>query len=301
MTRGVSRVSMGTWVEAGRFARHNVEMTIAERLGRARTWLREVGFTGERRALALLPLCLFGLLYLVLSVNAEPGWGPALLGLSLSYMIAFFAVAAGWFWARWFASGLGWSGFMVGLMALTMFGWHPTLGIYAGLHALVVLLLRGGKMAALYELRPEWRARFAMDEFGVARLGKAVTRGAGALPTLILWALAPREPQGMLASLETGVGAAGFVGLALLVVSLVGLVRRRSFAVLALGASMATVAVGVVLAGGGLAVPFEATTGGLLTAAGPFVLAPAPVLVLAFLTSAFLPWARPLARYLGRR
>ena len=53
--------------------------------------MRELGFAGERRALALLPLVAFGLLYLVLSLNAQPGWGPALLGLSLAYMVGFFA------------------------------------------------------------------------------------------------------------------------------------------------------------------------------------------------------------------
>jgi hypothetical protein len=279
-----------------------IAMRISELLSRWRAWLGDLGYAGERRALALLPLCLFGLLYFVLGVNAEPGWGPALFGLSLAYLVAFFALAAGWFWARWFASGLGWSGFMVGLMAITMLGWHPTLAVYGGLHALVVIMLMGGKMAARYEMRQGWRERFAMDEYGVARLGKAVTRGAGALPTLILWALAPREPQQSLDWLVTTTSPQGlwlYAGLGLLLLALVGLVFQRGVAVLALGAA-AGIAGAAVLASG----PFEIHSGmaGLFAPwAGPWTLAPTPLITLLFLTAAFLPWAGPLAGYLTRR
>ncbi|HEY0709317.1 MAG TPA: hypothetical protein VGG33_21080 [Polyangia bacterium] len=277
-------------------------MRISERIAGVRQWLGGLGYTGERRAAALLPLSIFGLLYLVLSLNAQPGWGPALFGLSLSYLVAFFALASGWFWARWFASGLGWSGFMVGVMALVMFGWQPALGIYAGMHALVVVALMGPKMSEAYELRPGWRERFAMDDFGVARLGKAVTRGAGALPTLILWALAPREGtewlQSALAPAETTVVA---IALGLLVLGLAGLARLRSFAVLALGAAALAAGVGVVLATSGL-------TASLLSAGAiirpsawyPVAAAPLPILTLLFLSAATLPFARPLYRYLTR-
>jgi hypothetical protein len=274
-------------------------MRISEQLSQWRTWLGELGYTGERRALALLPLCLFGLLYFVLGVNAEPGWGPALFGLSLSYLVAFFAVASGWFWARWFASGLGWSGFMVGLMALTMLGWHPALAVYAGMHGLVVAMLMGKKMAERYELAPDWRERFAMDEYGVARLGKAVTRGAGALPTLILWALAPREGAEWLLATPGTQGVALYLGLGFLLLALVGLVFRRSAAVLALGAAACAAAAALLIAG-----PFgthAADVGGLFAPwAGPWTLAPTPTLTLVFLTAAFVPWAGPLARYLAR-
>ena len=88
---------------------------------------------------------------------------------------------------------------MVGLMSLVMVGWHPSLAIYTGFHALIVGALWASKMAARYELQTGWRERYGMDEFGVTRLGKAVTRGSASLPTLIMWALAPREGQGLLA------------------------------------------------------------------------------------------------------
>jgi hypothetical protein len=276
-------------------------MQISERVEGVRQWLREFGYTGERRALALLPLSMFALLYLVLSLNAQPGWGPALFGLSLSYFLAFFALAAGWFWARWFASGLGWSGFMVGVMALVMFGWQPALGIYTGLHALVVAALMGSKMSETYELRTGWRERYAMDEFGVARLGKAVTRGAGALPTLILWALAPREGTEWLQSvLSVGEGTAVAIALGLLVLGLAGMMRLRGFAVLALGGAALAATVGLVLGAGGLAAVHNPLSDLIVRPNGayPDALAATPLVTLLFLAGATLPFARPLYRYL---
>jgi hypothetical protein len=277
-------------------------MGMTDDFGRLRERVREIGYTGERRALALLPLTLFGMLYLVLAANAEPGWGPALLGLSLCYLVAFFALASGWFWARWFASGLGWSGFMVGVMALVLFGWHPTLGIYAGLHGLVVAALLGPKMAALYELRPQWRERFSMDEFGVARLGKAVTRGASALPTLILWALAPREESfsafGMTAPLETALLT---LSLAFLFLGLVGLVRLRGFAILGLGAAAAVALVSAGLAAPGALIGMTAPFSGALPYSWTSFFAPAPALAVIFLVGAFTPLIRPLWLHLRGR
>ena len=86
-------------------------------------------------------------------------------------------------------------------------------------------------MASRYELQATWRERYAMDEFGVARLGKAVTRGAASLPTLIMWALAPREGDQML--------LLGGLALLLAVGGLSGLVRLRSWGLLALSGAAA--------------------------------------------------------------
>src|SRR5262249_29972804 len=154
-------------------------------------------------------------------------------GLSACYFTAFFALACEWFWGRWFASGLGWSGMMVGLASLVMVGWHPVLAVYGSLHALVVLALMGPKMAARFDLQPGWRERFGMDEFGVLRLRKAVTRAAAALPSLILWALGPREGEGTIVLI-------GALTLALL--GLHGLVRGRTWSLLAVaGAGAAAI------------------------------------------------------------
>jgi len=69
-----------------------------------------------------------------------------------------------------------------GEASLVMIGWHPSLAIYTVLHVLIVLALMGQKMAARYEMQPAWREKYSMDEYGVARLGKAVTRGRGWWP-----------------------------------------------------------------------------------------------------------------------
>lgn len=174
--------------------------------------LDEVGFEKVRRGLAALSLSFFISVYLLVALNGEPGWAPAFLALAACYVVAFLSVTADWFWGRWFASGLGWSGMMVAALSLVMIGWTPALAIYGGLHAVVVLAMTGKKMAAQYDLQEPWRQRFGMDEFGVARLRKTVTRAAASLPSLILWALGPKEGQGMLlaaASIATLLTAAG--------------------------------------------------------------------------------------------
>jgi len=193
--------------------------------------LGSLGFEGPRRAASALSLSFFVVLYLFLSFNAPPGWGPAFAALSLCYLVAFFSVVAGWFWGRWFATGLGWSGLMVAGISLVMIGWAPALAIYGGLHALIVLPLAGKSMAAQYDLQEGWRQKYRMDELGVARLRKTITRSAASLPSLILWALGPKDGQGMLLSLAA---------LGLTIVGLRGVVRLRTWGWLAVaGAAVA--------------------------------------------------------------
>jgi len=199
--------------------------------------LRELGYEKPRAAVAMLPLSLFAFMYFFGAMSSPPEWRGALVGLAVCYLTAFLALASQWFWARWFASGLGWSGTMVGLVALIMLGWNPALAIYGGLHAIVVVMLLGPKMAALYDLQPGWRQRFGMDEFGVIRLRKAVTRASAALPSLILWALGPpNEGQGS--------GLAVVVAVVLALVGISGLLRLRTWGLLALGGAAVAVLVG---------------------------------------------------------
>src|SRR3954469_23372275 len=101
--------------------------------------LDEVGFERTRRAVAALVLSLFVSLYLLLALNAPPGWGPAIGALAACYLVAFLGVAAEWFWGRWFAAGIGWSGLMVTLVSLMVAGWTPVFAIYGVLHGIVVL------------------------------------------------------------------------------------------------------------------------------------------------------------------
>jgi hypothetical protein len=67
----------------------------------------------------------------------------------------------------------------------------------------------------------------------VDRLRKTVTRAAASLPSLILWALGPKEPAGMaVVLLAIGVGGLALAGLA-------GVLRLRTWGVLALGGAAA--------------------------------------------------------------
>jgi hypothetical protein len=197
--------------------------------------LREMGFERTRVAVALLPQSLFTFLFLMNALLGPPVLQAAFFGLAACYLLSFLALASEWFWARWFASGLGWFGAMTGLFLMvqpeTPEEAKVFMGIFGGLHALIVVMLMGKKMAARYEMQPGWRERFGMDDYGVTRLGKAVTRASCALPGLLLWALGPRNGQGML------LGASVVLG----VVGLTGLLRLRTWGLLALGGAGAAV------------------------------------------------------------
>lgn len=249
--------------------------------------LRDLEYERPRTAVALLPLAFFGIIYLVFGFTAPPEWKAAFVALAACYLLGFFSVACEWFWGRWFASGLGWSGTMVGIFAMISIGWNVALAVYGGLHLLVVLMLLGPKMAARYDLQPGWRQRYAMDEFGVARVRKAVTRAAAALPSLILWALGPKEPSGhwMLALLALALGSAGVWGL----------LRMRTWALAAL-LGTATMALAA-------AIWFPSlTTTSWTSEVNPWLhQLRFPALVAPLLLAAVLPFVRPAIRYLRAR
>lgn len=276
-------------------------MNWLDRLNEVRGKVKELGYEKERAALALLSLSFFAFIYFFVSFNTPPEWGRVFLALSSLYLVGFLAVASQWFWARWFASGLGWSGFMVGMMALVMVGWHPSLAIYTVLHGLVIAMLLGAKMAARYEMQTSWRERYKMDEFGVARLGKAVTRGSASLPTLVMWALAPREGGDQ--TLWLPLMATG-----LCVLGLSAVLRMRSWGLLVL-AGAAFTGVAYLLAPGVEAMPGLASMGGTWTVlTSPFLAlgfltttVASPFLALAFLTAALVPFAGPLVSFLSSR
>ena len=94
---------------------------ISEKLG-------ALGFERVRRAVSALSLSFFAIVYLFIALNTPlPGWEATFLALSACYVVAFFAVVAEWFWGRWFATGLGWSGLMVAIVSMVMIGWDPAL------------------------------------------------------------------------------------------------------------------------------------------------------------------------------
>ena len=71
--------------------------------------LPELGLLGPRRAASLAVLGWWASIYTLVALNVDGPWVRPFIGLATCYGLAFFAVASGWFWGRWFASGLGWS------------------------------------------------------------------------------------------------------------------------------------------------------------------------------------------------
>jgi hypothetical protein len=96
------------------------------------------------------------------------------------------------------------------------------MAVFGVMHGLVSVCLMGEKMAASYEAKPEWRQRWNLDEQGVIKIQRSVTRAAASLPSLIMWALAPRD-------------GAALALVAVAAVGLFGLLRGRTWGVMALG------------------------------------------------------------------
>src|SRR5689334_1099607 len=83
--------------------------------------LTQIGFVGERKALALLCLGVYATLFALMALIAVgqlPEWVACFSGLAVCYALGFFAVAAGWFWGRWFAIGLGYSGLTMAILSM---------------------------------------------------------------------------------------------------------------------------------------------------------------------------------------
>jgi len=252
------------------------------------------GFAGERKAVSILCLAFYTAIYALFSLLfylAPPdqpevrAWVPPFAALSLTYGIAFFALAADWFWARWVAIGLGYSGLTVAMWGMvTQKAIDPVLLFYGVTHGLVALCLQGQKLADHFDGQESWRKLLRVDEQGVEKVRHTVTRAAASLPTLILIALAPKE-GGQALLLLTGVG-------------LIAVLRNRTAGVL-------------LLLGAGVALPLSllhshaptiATSGSLLgTLLSPLHLHQLGLLTSAFLLSAGLPFVRPIARFLSGR
>jgi len=247
---------------------------------------------------ALLPLGFFVSLLSVITLTAEV-FKPMWAALTLCYATAFMGVAARWFWGRWFASGLSWSGVGLGLVLLvhpqTPAELTPIFLAYTIMHATVIACLMGARMAARYELQAGWRERFSVDEYGVSRLGKAVTRASACLPGLIMWALGPGEGG-------QGLHVGGLVAFMLGACGVAAMLRLRTWGAIAL--ALAGVVIGVVwLLGGGtqayVAAPDLISDFARPALADGLVSSPiTPVFTLAVLGWALLPLARPAWRFL---
>jgi hypothetical protein len=229
-------------------------------------------FVGERRALAAIVFAFWFVMYLM---NALLGGGPLaklMYGMAGVYGLAFFALVAGYFWARWYSVGVSLFGVIVAGIGLWQMGPEFQVLFIGITHLSATAMLWGAKMAEVYDGQTAWREKFHMDEHAAQRLGRSVIRAGVSLPMVIIYGLAPRNPAETLLSL----GALLLVGF-----GLHALVRMRTWGVLALGA-----AGGVMLSLSGMQMATNEA------------LALQPALAGALLMFAAWPWAQPLVRTL---
>jgi hypothetical protein len=237
--------------------------------------------TGERRAFAAALLAFYAFIYLLVALAPPPGWAACLAAMALVYGAGFFGLVAGYFWARWYAIGLGMSGLITAIFSVIQIGMEPVLLFYGATHGGVSLFLWGGGMSSAFDGRKEWRERFHLDENATHKLGKSVIRLGISLPYIVLYALAPKD----------GAGEALFAALAggLVLTGVIAMFRMRTWGVAALAGGVLAMAASLV------AQPFELAPFGNgyalnLTAAGA-----AGLLLVA---AALAPFVKPIARYL---
>ena len=73
---------------------------------------------GERRALAAAIMAFYFLLYVLLAYAGDPAMTKALVAIAGVYGLAFFSLVAGYFWARWYAVGVGLYGVVIATVGL---------------------------------------------------------------------------------------------------------------------------------------------------------------------------------------
>lgn len=230
---------------------------------------------GERRALAAAVMAFYFLLYGVVAISqVVPDFSRAFAAIAGVYGLAFFSLVAGYFWARWYAVGVGLYGVITAAVGMWQVGAEPVLVFVGGTHLAATLLLWGQAMSQPYDGQTEWRERFHMDEGAVQRLGRSVIRAGVSLPFILLYALAPKPDAGSL--------LASLVALTLTGLGLRALLRLRTWGVMALGAA------GVLLMGLATA---EVATAGLTTAIMK------PALAGALLIAAAVPFLLPMVRW----
>jgi len=233
---------------------------------------------GERRALASAVMALFFLLFLVQALLGPDEVKKFMYAMAGCYGLGFFALVAGYFWARWFAVGLGLFGVIVAVVACWQLKTlEQTFLIFGGMHLGAAACLWGDAMSSAYDGQLAWREKFHMDDHAVQRLGRAVIRAGVSLPFILAYAFAPRPESSSL--------LAGLVALCLTGLGIRALVQLKTWGVMALAAAgllMTTVA-GIDLAqgDGAIAVLLPALSG-------------------LFLLAAAAPFAKSMARYVAR-
>jgi hypothetical protein len=239
-------------------------------------------FDGERRAIAAAVLAFYAFIYLIMVFSMPSDWTRVMIAMAAVYGLGFFGVVAGYFWARWYAIGLGLSGLISAVVGMWQIGPENVLIFLGGTHAAISMMLWGDVMAKSFDGREEWRAKFHMDEHAVHRLGRAVIRIGISLPYILMYALAPRPGQGLDAELVA------LLTLGLAGVGTWGLLRMRTWSLLALAGAAGLLAVG-------------AAEGGIATTGDVGVNMAGCALVGAILvTAALAPFARPVRDFLRR-
>jgi hypothetical protein len=227
---------------------------------------------GERRALSAIIFAFWFLMYLLNAVMGPPHLAKAFYGMAGVYGLAFFALVAGYFWARWYGVGVSLFGVILGGVGLWQIGFDEQVIFIGGTHLAVTAMLWGDTMAQGYDGQTAWREKFHMDENAVNKLGRSVIRAGVSLPFVLLYALMPRENSELLMSLAALV-LAGF--------GLRALVQLRTWGVLAIAAAGALML----------------TLSGMEIAVGHEAVALKPALGGALLIFAAAPWLKPLTRY----
>lgn len=231
---------------------------------------------GERRALAAVTFAFYFLLYLMLGIaDLAPGMANALYALAGVYGLAFFALVAGYFWARWYSVGVGLYGIITAAVGMWQLGPEPILVFIGGTHLLATVLLWGNAMAEGYDGQTAWREKLHMDENAVQRLGRSVIRAGVSLPMVLLYALAPKPGS---AEMALSVAALLLAGLGLR-----AMIQLRTWGVFAVGTAGALL---ISLAG----VEIASSANDLL--------ALKPALGGSLLLVAAAPWATPILRSL---
>ncbi len=238
---------------------------------------------GIRRALALLILSFFVIQFGMTAWLGPDELLPVNLGLALCYGLAFTALAAEWFWGRWFAMGVGNFGSLM-LLVLFKVGFEPIFVFFGVTHLLVVLSLMGEGMAAKYEYSEQTAERWNFQEESIALMRRAVKSAGSTIPLLILYALAPRGEW-----LHLTVLAAAVIGF-------VGLVRARTWGPIVLGT------VGAVCLADGLGLFGTPTMGYLIFGADtvPALYGKAGIFAGGLLL-VLVPFVAPMVKYLRAR
>jgi hypothetical protein len=234
-----------------------------------------------RRSVASLMFAFNAMLWLVNALVGPPDFLPVTAAMTAVYVIGYFAVSADWFWGRWFGMGLCYFGSLYLVALLQSPEYAVFLGILGGSHVLALLCLYGSTMASCYEGSPEWRLAFNVDEDTARRLGRSVQSAATTIPILILQLLGPRPESSMLVLLALGLALTG----------LFGLLRLRTWALLALAGA------GISLAGT-LGLPAEAVHAPF---SGPLGIDFSRLTLLVGTLGLFVPlalWAKPFRRSL---